>query len=398
MKLNNSMKSKSKNILLLSPFFYPEPISTGKYNTDIVNALADEGHHITVICSHPVYPKWVPEFSDAKLPNVDIIRGGLKVNYTQRPLVRRVILELWYTFFVLSSLRKIKNEIDIVIPIFPPSLFFLFASIFTFRKKEKIGIVHDLQEVYAKERKNLKGLIISKVIHFIEKRTFNACTQLIFLSEYMKKEAMESYKLKNKINVQYPFATLSMDNLTDNLESVLPSKMKHIVYSGALSEKQNPSQLYEFYDHAAKNTEDVIFHIFSMGKIYEDLKEKNTNPKVQFHELVPKTEVSELYSRSTIQVIPQLPGTGNGSLPSKLPNILASGTNILVITDDKSELVALFKDKNLEKVVTSWNKEVLLKELLGYLAVIDKKGDRSNNSELIKEIFSIDSLVSKIIN
>jgi glycosyltransferase involved in cell wall biosynthesis len=392
------MKSKSKNILILSPFFYPEPISTGKYNTDIANALVEEGHHITIICSHPLYPKWVPKYSNAKLPNIDIIRGGLKVGYTQRPLIRRVILELWYAFFVLWSIRKVKRKIDIVIPIFPPSLFFFVASIFLFRRKEKIGIVHDLQEVYAKERNNLKGLIISKFIHFIEKHTFNACTQLIFLSEYMKDEAMASYKLKNRIDVQYPFATLSMDNLTNNLESLMPSNLKHIVYSGALSEKQNPAQLYEFYDYAATNTDNIHFHIFSMGKIYDDLKAINTNPKVIFHELVAKEEVAELYSRSTIQVIPQLPGTGNGSLPSKLPNILASGAAILVVTDDKSELVSLFKEKGLKKVITSWDKEILLKELVQYLEKIEsREGKEEGNNKIIEELFSIDSLVSKII-
>lgn len=389
--------SNKKNILLLSPFFYPEPISTGKYNTDIVNALTAKGHHVTVICSHPLYPKWTPEYSNATLSNVDIIRGGAKLFYTQRPLVRRVILELWYMFFVLFNLRKIKRKIDIVIPIFPPSLFFIILPFLSFRKAEKIGIVHDLQEVYAKERKNIKGYIIGKFIHFIEKRIFRACDKLIFLSELMKNEAVRSYKLTNKVEVQYPFATLKMDNITNNLESKFPSKFKHIVYSGALSEKQNPHQLYKFFDYAASNTEKVYFHIFSMGKIYENLKESNHNEKVFFDELVPKNEVSELYTRSTIQIIPQLPGTGNGSLPSKLPNILAANTPIFVITDSESELVTLFAEKGLEKVVSSWDEKILLNELKDYLQQIENKKLTNKSDNLIKELFSIDALVNKIV-
>ncbi len=390
---------KSKNILLLSPFFYPEPISTGKYNTDIVNALVAAGNHVTVICSHPLYPKWVPEYSNLQLPNVDIIRGGGNVNYTQRPLIRRFILELWYTFFVLSSIKKIKRQIDVVLPIFPPSLFFFVLSIFFFRKIEKIGIVHDLQEVYAKERKNIKGIIVGAFIHWIEKRTFNACNKLIFLSENMLSEALSSYKLTNKTEVQYPFATLTLDNPTNNLENLLLPSHKHVVYSGALSEKQAPKMLYDFYDYAASNTSDIYFHIFSMGKIYEDMKVKNKNPKVLFHELVAKEEVAELYLRSTVQIIPQLPGTGNGSLPSKLPNILAANTPIFVITDTESELVDLFEKENLGKVVTSWNKEVLLTELLSYINEIESElGVKKFKSNTIEKLFSINSLVKKIIN
>ena len=45
--------NKLKKIVLISPFFYPEPISTGKFNTDFALKLQEEGHQVTVLCSHP---------------------------------------------------------------------------------------------------------------------------------------------------------------------------------------------------------------------------------------------------------------------------------------------------------------------------------------------------------
>ena len=40
--------NKSKNILVISPFFYPEPIGTGKFNTSIVEELNKKGHKVTI--------------------------------------------------------------------------------------------------------------------------------------------------------------------------------------------------------------------------------------------------------------------------------------------------------------------------------------------------------------
>jgi hypothetical protein len=50
----------TERLLLLSPFFFPEPISTGRYNTFLVQALVDKGVHVDVICFHPLYPNWRP--------------------------------------------------------------------------------------------------------------------------------------------------------------------------------------------------------------------------------------------------------------------------------------------------------------------------------------------------
>jgi colanic acid biosynthesis glycosyl transferase WcaI len=62
--------------LFLSPFFFPEHISTGKYNTCLAKALVLAGHDVTVVVSHPIYPNWCAEISNAALPKIEIIRGG----------------------------------------------------------------------------------------------------------------------------------------------------------------------------------------------------------------------------------------------------------------------------------------------------------------------------------
>ena len=72
---------KAKNIVIISPFFFPEPISTSKFNTDVALKLQEEGHQVTVLCYHPFYPEWKTRYSSEKLDGINIIRGGQKIKY-----------------------------------------------------------------------------------------------------------------------------------------------------------------------------------------------------------------------------------------------------------------------------------------------------------------------------
>lgn len=390
------MKNMNKNILIISPFFFPEPISTGKFNTDIAIAFRDKGHNVTVLCSHPLYPKWIPEKSDESIPGININRGGVGVKYSKKAFIRRAVLEVWFAFYVLKNILKHRKLVDIVIPVFPPSLAFYMILPFIEKKTEKVGMVHDLQEVYSKGKKGILNQVVSFLINKIEGTTFSGCHKLIFLSEEMKDTAKNFYNLEeSKLFVQYPFTTIRTEILTDDLEKTLPSGKTHIVYSGALGEKQNPKGINEFFEYASKNMQNTEFHFFSQGQIFEEIKEKNKNSAIKFHDLVSRDNIEELYARSDVQIVPQLSGTSKGSLPSKLPNLLASGCKILFITDSGSEVEMLFNKHNLEKVVTSWDNSVLLNALLELL----ENGCEVNGKqkEIVNELFSLDSMIRKIV-
>ena len=142
-----------KNILIISPFFFPEPISTGKYNTDLALALANEGHDVTFLCYHPFYPEWKVKKTKENLSNINIIRGGKHISYSQKTFLRRIILELSFAFFVLRKLKKHQKNKDVIIPIFPPSFAFYISLKFINKKIRKVGVVHDLQEIYSAEKR-----------------------------------------------------------------------------------------------------------------------------------------------------------------------------------------------------------------------------------------------------
>jgi len=385
---------KKKDTLILSPFFFPEPISTGKFNTDIAIALRDKNFNVSILCSHPFYPNWKPIINNQKIAGLNVIRGGSHIKYPKSTLLRRVILEFWFAFFTFKNIGLIRKKVDLVIPVFPPNLSFYLIIPFLKKETRKVGIVHDLQEVYASNKKSILYKLARFFIHKVEGSSLRSCDKVIFLSEEMKEAAKSSYHLEDyKLEVQYPFVNLNTAKSSEELDIILSKDKRHVVYSGALGEKQNPDKVYEFYNFASKKIKNTEFHFFSQGNIFEYLKNKNKNDKIKFHDLVPERNLLELYKKSSAQIVPQSPGTSKGSLPSKLPNLLISGCNILVITDKNSEIEQLFHKYNLKSVATLWDNKELCKMLEG---LIENK-ENANHIRVANELFRLDCMVNKII-
>jgi glycosyltransferase involved in cell wall biosynthesis len=252
-----------------------------------------------------------------------------------------------------------KKPYSHIVAIFPPSLFMLIVPIFA-RRAKLIGIVHDLQGVYAKKNAGAFKRIIFSCIKFVEKRAFKVCDKLIFLSEDMMKLAESEYGLNKQKNiVRYPFITMDNFENRGSLKAIIPDGQKAIVYSGALGEKQAPEKLAAFMEAFVNNNKDFKAYIFSQGPIFKKLNTSFSN--IGFHSLVDECDLAELLLRSTIQVLPQETETSDGSLPSKLPNLLACGCKILCITDPGSELVRLLENYTRAKVSHSWQIEELVK-------------------------------------
>lgn len=331
-----------KKALILSPFFYPEPISTGKYNTDLAQSLVQAGYELTILCSHPIYPSWVPSESNAQLEGMKIVRGGGINRYPSHPMLRRLVLEVWFALFVFHKIWSQKERFDLVIPVFPPSLMAISLKLFSRRLGRIVGIVHDLQAAHLSASGGVLKKVLTFFINVVEKRAFLTCDSIIYLSSEMRLAASEKFNISlQKSSVVYPFVNVTGFVDEGRLDHVFDRNKKAVVYSGALGDKQCPDKLYGLAVMLTAKRDDLVFYFFSDGPNYLRLKDGNDNTSVRFNKLVAEEDVGELLTRSDIQILPQAPGTASASLPSKLPNILASGTPLFVITDPKSEIEIL---------------------------------------------------------
>jgi len=363
---------KSTKVLFISPYFHPEKISTGKYNSLLVRALVENGAHVEVIASEPFYPAWKPARSNGELQGVPVHRGGAWIRYPQSMILRRAVLESWFALHALWQSLKLNKDTSIIVGVFPPCLFFVLSRYLFPPSAQRIGIVHDLQGLLGLSDGGFLKRVLLPLVHALEKKAFQSCDKLIVLSNSMAKRIIEDFGLdRNKILVCYPFVSVRNQTTTgSNLTALFDEAFQHVVYSGALGKKQNSLQLLEFFEVAAGKLPNVRFHIFSEGPTFQAARrryESSGTGRVGFHDLVEENDLEELYARSTVQVVPQVQAASGACFPSKLPNILASGCPVLAICEPDSELAQIVEETGFGAVAHSWQNEKLLEELKSVL-------------------------------
>lgn len=388
--------------LILSPFFHPEPISTGRYNLSMALGLQAAGCALEVACCHPFYPAWKVERSDAQLPGMRIERGGRWLRFPGSPMLRRALLESWFAAFATLAAWRRRRSIDTVVAVFPPSLFFLGVSALLPKTVRRVGVIHDLQGVHAEASRSRLTRLLVGVISAVERRAFRACDRLVVLSAAMAEQLVASTGVDpSRIRVVYPFVNLApVAPGAARLAAQFPAGQVHLVYSGALGEKQNPAALAAIFAGIVRSLPEVMIHVHSEGPAFEQMRARLAEvapARIVFAPLVADEDVAELYARADVQLIPQAAGTQHGSMPSKLPNILASGRPVLAICDDDSELAAMLARFEAGLSLPSWQPEAVVAALRRLLARCSAAAPSATDVEAVRAFFSLDRLTDAIL-
>ena len=269
-----------QQILIVSPFFYPELISTGRANQHLAEAFVAEGHGVTVVCSHPLYPTWVPMASDAQIEGMTILRGGAGVRYPKAMPLRRMVLEAWFALFAARRVWHFRRQAHVVVSILPPSLFVCFLDFLIPTRVRRVAVVHDLQGVLAAQKKSLPRRAIIGMIHAVESRVFRSQDLCIFFSSDMARIAQRSYRLDPaQIAVQYPSITLPATRVQPacclargDWDRCFRRRNCTLCIPGRSAYKQNSQQLVAFLQAAAERNPDVQFHVLSGGPFFDELR------------------------------------------------------------------------------------------------------------------------------
>lgn len=392
-------------VLLLSPFFHPEPISTGRYNGHLARALVAAGCHVEVVCSHPLYPDWRPRRSEAVIDGVTIHRAGLRARYPGSAMPRRLVLEAWFCLHACRMVWRLRQRIDVIVPVFPPELFMLLLPMGIPARTPCVGIVHDIQGIMMTGVDSRLRRLVGRVIRALEGRVFRRCDRLICLSASMQRALCETHDIdRNRTVVRYPFVSLPEEHgASGATASLLPDGWIHVVYSGALGEKQRPRELLDFFEAVVSRRDDVRCHVFSRGATFHRLSESvrpESRDRILFHDLVADDEIVDLYHHSTIQVIPQAAGTGAGAFPSKLPNLIAAGVPVFAICDAASELASVVIEAGVGKVTGESPSEdwpVLLDALIAETAGEDHARRARRSRAFVEGRFGVGPVVADIL-
>jgi glycosyltransferase involved in cell wall biosynthesis len=392
----------NEHVVLISPFFHPEPISTGKYNSFLAKELVQKGHRVDVICFHPLYPRWCPSRSDEGLSGVRIFRGGAWIRYPKASLLRRAVLEAGFVLHLLRHTSRIKGCSHIV-TVLPPMLYLPLILMVAGPNTRITAIVHDLQGIMAGVGMNAGHCKVVGIIRLLERLVLGCCHRIIALSHAMEAFLLDAYQIpSSKIEVCWPFVTVEHHGSGSRLGHLFDKDKKHVVYAGALGEKQNPEGLICLFLDLVERRSDVACHIFSGGPIFQAYQQnrKVDHPRLVFHDLVPENDLFELYHRSDIQVIPQKIGFSEGAVPSKLPNLMAAGVPILYIGQKSSDIRHIIQGADAGLCADNWDRDKLIRlteRLLLESADRSHEERRQTFEKKFKALFNVDALVKILL-
>ena len=185
---------KTRDILFLCQFFYPEYISSAQLPYDTVRALQDAGFTVDALCGYP------HEYLDGKdIPVREDIDGvrihRLKYIQTGRAgFLGRLINYFSFTFMVLLNLLEIARYRAVVVYSNPPILPWIASWAKVLFGTKLIFVSYDLYPEVATVTNTLReGNIICRLMNHINKCVYRRADHVVALSSEMKE-----FILKNR--------------------------------------------------------------------------------------------------------------------------------------------------------------------------------------------------------
>jgi colanic acid biosynthesis glycosyl transferase WcaI len=405
-----------KRILLIGGNYFPEPTGIGKYNSEMMDWLANKGNDCTVITSYPYYPYWkiqkpyskfflwytketIKPLESSNIP-ITIYRCPQYVP-TKPTIIKRMLLDVTFSFscFLLISYFLFKKKRYTHIICVAPSFQIGLLAIL-YKKIRGTKFLYHIQDLQIEAAKGLDMVKSSKVIKYllkIEKFILSQADIISSISEGM----IEKIKIKCNKNVVF-FPNWVDNNLFFPIDSkqILKKEFgfntddKIILYSGAIGEKQGLDSVIR----AAKmlsHFNNLKFVICGEGP-YRTSLEKLTIflnvTNVTFLPLQPIERMNKFLNMADIHLVLLKANTSNLVMPSKLTSILSIGGLAIISAPKNSSLFHLVSKNKLGLLITPENDLELISAIV---EVIEKDTSINDNARnYATQHFSINNVLS----
>lgn len=320
-------------ILIISQYFYPENFRIN----DLALELKNRGHKITVLTGLPNYPKgeYFDGYDDKK--NCDEIWNDIPI-YRCKLRPRKtgsVNLIKNYLSFVIEANKKLKeleNQDFDLIYVFEVSPITVALPAIKFKKKKKIPIVINIQDLWPENIIAVTGItnfivigLVNKMVNYIYKH----CDLILTASPSFVDKIRDRIKNKDKV-VYWP--QYSIVSKTNEDVSLYNKDFFNIVFTGNIGEAQGIDLAIEAAN-ILKN-EKICWHFVGDGrnrkKLEKMVKEYNIDERVIFHGFHPEKEIPKYLKDADAALLILKPNPiFEMTIPAKLQTYLACGVPIL---------------------------------------------------------------------
>lgn len=340
-------------ILFLNRSYWPDAEATGQLLTELCEDLCQD-FEVSVLCGQPNQNPGQHEFvesGDEQHQGVHISRVK-NSKFPKRSLLGKLINFLSFLWYAFWRVRKLPKP-DVVVCETDPFLLPFLAVWIRFRKRCKL--VFYLQDIYPDVAiavgKARNGIFI-RLLRRMLRSCYRRADCIVVLSEDMKQTisnwgTLDSVPIKiipNWIDTT-KIVPVKQDNTWRQEHGFDAENLFLIMYSGNLGLSQDLSIVID----AAKKLQDLpeLQFVFVGEGASRDalIKQSEGLRNVTFLPYQPRERLAESLSAADLHLLPIRKEALDCLMPSKLYGILASGTAVLSIAPESSELARIIVEE-----------------------------------------------------
>ena len=332
---------KSRDILFLCQFFYPEYISSAQLPFDTVRALTDAGFTVDVLCGYP------HEYLDGRdIPEKEEINGihihRLKYIQTGRAgFLGRIINYFSFTLMVLLHLLSIAKYKAVVVYSNPPILPWIASWAKVLFGTKLIFVSYDLYPEVATVTNTLReGNIICRLMNHINKCVFRRADSVVALSSEMKAFILKNREIsEEKVTVipnWYEDRGEPCRDLTDNRFRDAAAGKFVVSYFGNMGTMQDMDTILGAI-RELKDEGDVFFLFAGHGNKMEKLKQivaEEAISNIVIHDFLHGKDFRDALDISDCALVSLERGATGLCVPSKTYSYMMQGIPLLAIMDE----------------------------------------------------------------
>jgi colanic acid biosynthesis glycosyl transferase WcaI len=365
-------------ILIYSINYFPELTGIGKYNGEMADWLANQGHEVVIITAPPYYPWWRVQqpyrswiYRTELINKVKVHRCPLLV--PRRPTGAKRLLHLFS--FALTSIPLLLIQLfkrpDIIV-VLEPTLFCAPAALGLARLSGVRTWLHvqDFEVDAAWGLGLVKAKVTGRTAAKIERWLMNCFDRVSTISDSMLERLVikgimqeKTVLLPNWVDAQdiFPLPKASIYRAELGIED---NKFVAL-YSGNMGEKQG----LEILLAAARSLQAesrLLFVLCGTGAARARLMQIGTGlHNVRWLPLQPVEKLNELLNLADVHLLPQRADAADWCMPSKLLGMLASGRPVLATAHPGTQLAKMVSSCG--KVVEPGNAQEVAQGLLEFL-------------------------------
>lgn len=342
-------------ILLVGINYAPDLIGVAKYNAELCESLAAEGHDVRVITAPPYYPSWKipPDFKTTYFRSSSI--NGVRV--TRTPIyvpayptgAKRLV---HHASFALSSALPLLMEAlswrpDVMIAVAPSLMSSALVSLVARRVGAKSWLhVQDFEVDAAFDLGLLRNPSLRQWMLRAEAAILKSFDHVSTISQAMVQRLIikglpvdRAVEVRNWIDTGAISPGSRMTKYRQELE--LSETDIVALYSGTMSNKQGLELVIEAAASLERSHPHIRFILAGEGPHKARLEQLSAgHSSIRFLGLQPNESFSELMATADFHLIPQKAAAADLVLPSKLGAIFASARPVIAMAEEGTGLAA----------------------------------------------------------